>query len=384
MTRIRRPWLDGRSSRPRFRPMFGRNDCVANPSRVRPVRRRSDPTTGRRPDGPSDPPPGGADDLAPGVVRFRGATVRGTRGPVERWLRRVPPSDLTGPIDLDVVAGRITAVVGPNGSGADRLLRLAAGRLEPTTGVVARALRADPLDGGVVAVWRGPIEAAGFRRHPSVTVESHLRAIAGGLARPRRDTAEVLALAELSSFASTPVADLPGPVHDRLGLAIGLVGWPELVVVEQPAIRADPVESARVASVLLHLAADGAAVLVATDDLAFVDAVADRLVVLDDGRCRYAGAIAAFVPGPGTRWRVAAESSSGRVSADELARLLGADATLVAPGSGPSELELRCRPVELSRRLGAAGVWVTELSPSAPTLVDAYEACLAGQSGARR
>ncbi|MFC4554752.1 ABC transporter ATP-binding protein [Georgenia faecalis] len=182
-------------------------------------------------------------------------------------------------VDLDVERGEIVAVLGPNGAGKTTAFELVLGLVRPTSGTV-RVLGERP--GGRVRTRVGAmLQSAGLPEQ--TTVREVVRLV--GRAYPQAlDTDDVLARTALTKRASRTVTSLSGGERQRLLLAMALVGAPELLVLDEPTAAMD-VASRRTfwdqARASVH---DGATILFATHDLAEASTVADRVVVVADGR----------------------------------------------------------------------------------------------------
>ncbi|MGH9006116.1 MAG: ABC transporter ATP-binding protein [Acidimicrobiales bacterium] len=204
-------------------------------------------------------------------------------------------------IDLDVAAGEIVGLIGPNGAGKSTLVNCVGGQLDPASGTVS-------LDGGTIdglAPFRRARLGIGrtFQRiavFPELTAREHLfvalRARSGGTtwsrlvdrARPNRDEAAridaTLELVGLRDRAGAPVSTLPLGACRLVEIARALVGDPRVLLADEPSSGLDPRESATLASVLRSLPDRGVGVLLVEHDLSMVQAVCDRVVVLDVGR----------------------------------------------------------------------------------------------------
>jgi energy-coupling factor transport system ATP-binding protein len=191
--------------------------------------------------------------------------------------------------DLELRAGEVTALAGPNGSGKSTLLRVLAGLHAPDAGAVV-------LDGAEVTHL--PAE----RRFPAVGLVGqdpgrHLLTervrdeVAFALARtgaPRdgRDARveRMLADLRLDGLADRHPLDLSVGQRERVALAAILVAEPGVILLDEPTRGMDPEGAAALAALLRRRAAAGAAVLVATHDPGFAAALADRRLLLRDGR----------------------------------------------------------------------------------------------------
>jgi len=170
--------------------------------------------------------------------------------------------------------GGLLAVLGPNGCGKTTLLRIVAGVLEPDEGSVR--LRGRPLararrDLGYVPEGADP--------PPHLTVGELLRLVAV-LRRCAPLSAELGGRLGIPPLESQRIASLSLGQRRRACLAAALLGDPWLLVLDEPTNGLDPDGVAMLATLLREHANAGRAALVATHDLAFVDAIGARRLKL--------------------------------------------------------------------------------------------------------
>ncbi len=180
-------------------------------------------------------------------------------------------------MDLAVERGEIVAVLGPNGAGKTTTFELLLGLIRPSAGSV-RVLGEEPgprVRGRIGAM----LQSAGLPEQ--VTVRELVRLI--GRSYPQMlDVDDVLGRTGLTKRARRTVTTLSGGERQRLLLALALVGAPELLLLDEPTAAMDVAakrtfwEQAR--------ALDGATIVFATHDLAEAAAVADRVLVVSQGR----------------------------------------------------------------------------------------------------
>jgi len=169
---------------------------------------------------------------------------------------------------LELRRGEVVALVGANGSGKTTLAKILTGLLEPTGGTVCRQGRGAYLsqDPGRYMVR----ESAG---------EEVALAVGGDLDRARR----ALASFGLDGFEHRHPRDLSSGERERLALAAVTVTEPDLLVLDEPTRGVDPERKAALAE-FLRAGAPSRATLIATHDLAFAAAAADRTVALSEHR----------------------------------------------------------------------------------------------------
>lgn len=193
-------------------------------------------------------------------------------------------------IDFDVRAGEVVAMLGPNGAGKTTTIEILEGFRMRSAGHVS-VLGMDPARAG--EAWRARVGVVlqSWRDHAKWRVRELLWHLGGYYARyatpeiPRPwDADELLELVGLSTCASARIASLSGGQRRRLDLAIGIVGRPELLFLDEPTTGFDPA-ARREFHDLVHRLTDReqATVLLTTHDLAEADKLADRVLILAAG-----------------------------------------------------------------------------------------------------
>ncbi|WP_264030416.1 ABC transporter ATP-binding protein [Cellulosimicrobium sp. SH8] len=231
---------------------------------------RSSPARPGTSDRPPAATPGGA--ARPVALRARDLAVH--RGGLRAGRsRHVGPAVVRG-VDLDVRAGELLAVVGPNGGGKSTLLRGLAG-LERTTGDVATAT-GEPA----TMVFQDPEHQLVARTvREEVAWSARLARLADVDARVDR----ALAAYGLEHLADANPYRLSGGEQRRLSLATATVLDPPVLLADEPTFGLDRAQTAAAARVLRERADAGGAVVVVSHDLSLVAAVADRVAVVVDG-----------------------------------------------------------------------------------------------------
>jgi ABC-type branched-subunit amino acid transport system ATPase component/ABC-type branched-subunit amino acid transport system permease subunit len=193
-------------------------------------------------------------------------------------------------VALSVEPGRITALVGPNGSGKTTVLRMLAGTITPDTGTVdapskgvARTLQSTAVFPTLTPLEHILVAAAGHRRR-------------GGLVRSLLATPK--ARAEDAAYVDharrlldrfgiphdVPAGELPVSDQRALMLASAYATGASVLLVDEPTAGASAAEAGRMTDLLRSLRAEGLALLVVEHNLGVVRRLADRIVVLDAGR----------------------------------------------------------------------------------------------------
>jgi ABC-2 type transport system ATP-binding protein len=192
-------------------------------------------------------------------------------------------------LTFEVPPGRVTGFLGPNGAGKTTTLRALLGLVRPTSGtalVGGRPYADLPEPRRVVGAV---LEATGF--HPGRRGRDQLRVLAEvtGVGPGRVD--EVLDQVGLTADARRRVGEYSLGMRQRLGLGAALLGDPAALVLDEPANGLDPEGMAWLRELLRALAAEGRTILVSSHVLSEVAQVAEHVVIVNQGRLRYAGAL---------------------------------------------------------------------------------------------
>ena len=224
---------------------------------------------------------------------------------------------LTG-VDLAVRRGEVIVMLGPNGAGKTTTIEILEGFRRPSAGHV-RVLGVDPARGD--QRWRSEVGVVlqSWRDHAKWTPRELLGQLGryyvpyGNPDRPKPyDTDELLHTVGLAEAAAQRIERLSGGQRRKLDVAIGLVGRPALLFLDEPTAGFDPV-SRRDFHDLVHRLADMEAttIMLTTHDLDEAERIADRIVILADGRIVADGSadeLARRVAGQSEiRWRRGAE-----------------------------------------------------------------------------
>jgi ABC-2 type transport system ATP-binding protein len=185
------------------------------------------------------------------------------------------------PLTLRVPEGQAVALVGHNGSGKSTFLRLAAGLVELTDGEITVAGEPAGSSGARAAASFLPDEPV---LYDDLSVREHLAYVAAlhGVTADAADFDELLARVGLSHRADDLPARFSRGLRQKASIALGLVRPFEILLVDEPFVGLDAPGKDALLGILEELHDDGAAVVVATHDPAFVERV-DRCIALRDG-----------------------------------------------------------------------------------------------------
>jgi ABC-2 type transport system ATP-binding protein len=190
-------------------------------------------------------------------------------------------------VDFEVPAGTVLGLLGPNGAGKTTTVRILTTILEPDAG------RASVLGLDVVRdaeAVRAHIGLAGQYAavDENLTGVENLRLI-GQLSHQHKKTAaaradELVVRFDLAAAARRPVRTYSGGMRRRLDVAAALVHRPPVLFLDEPTTGLDPSGRSDLWALIEQLVADGTTVLLTTQYLEEADRLADKIIVIDDGR----------------------------------------------------------------------------------------------------
>ena len=192
-----------------------------------------------------------------------------------------------GPVDLTVAAGELVVLVGHNGSGKSTLLGLGAGLLEPTAGTLT-------VDGHAAGSFEARAAVSYLPDHPvlydDLSVLEHLEYVARlhGVEDWEPRSRELLRRLELEARADDLPSRFSRGLRQKTSIALGFVRPFQLLLVDEPFVGLDPLGKATMVELLDEAQRGGAAVVVATHQLDFLQR-AQRCLALRDGQLVFDG-----------------------------------------------------------------------------------------------
>ena len=194
-------------------------------------------------------------------------------------------------VTLTIPAGGVFGLLGPNGAGKSTLIAVLTGLLRGASGRFAFEGRAGlvPQD---------------YALYPMLTCLENLRFFAAvqGLegTHLKERVAAVAAFARLEAVLGRRAGQLSGGLKRRLNFAIGLLVEPELLLLDEPTVGVDPQSRAFLLESIRSLAAPGRTIVYTSHYMEEVQAICDRVAILDEGRVLVEGTLAELLrKGPG-------------------------------------------------------------------------------------
>jgi len=290
---------------------------------------------------------------------------------VDGLVKRYGARAVVNGVSFTVNRGEIVGLLGPNGAGKTTTIEIIEGYRRSDDGTV-RVLGQEPERAGrdLRARVGLMLQDGGFdlRARPRETIEQYAR-----FHDDPRDPNQVLESLGLGAVARTPYRRLSGGERQRLGLAVALVGRPEVLILDEPTSGMDPEARVTVRSLLGGCRSEGAAILMTSHELADVERLADRIVIIASGRVVASGTPQEVAGGMRPRLRFRLDRALGADELVELAHTLGSpvaldDGLYVVDGAVIDPALIGT----LAGWCARAGRLIVELRTGGGTLEDAY------------
>lgn len=213
--------------------------------------------------------------------------------------------DATSPaltdLTLNIPAGGVYGLLGPNGAGKTTLISLLAGLLKTPTGKIS--LYDQPLADARAANPRAiALVPQDYAFYPMLTVAENLRFFGGVLGLSSTDlkaqTDAAIAFARLEQVTGKRAEQLSGGLRRRLNLAIGLLGQPQLLLLDEPTVGVDPQSRHFLLDAIAALPEAGTTVIYTSHYMEEVEAICQRIAIIDQGKLLAEGALTDILHSP--------------------------------------------------------------------------------------
>jgi len=192
-------------------------------------------------------------------------------------------------VSFEIERGETFALLGPNGAGKSTTIEILEG-YRNRSGGEARVLGTDPAAGGLAWKARLGIVLQSSGESGAITVREQLSHFASFYPNPR-SVDEVIAAVGLESKQKTLIRNLSGGQKRRVDVALGVIGRPELLFLDEPTTGFDPEARHQFWALIRALKSDGTTILLTTHYLDEAAQLSDRAGVISDGRLIGLGAI---------------------------------------------------------------------------------------------
>jgi ABC-2 type transport system ATP-binding protein len=272
----------------------------------------------------------------------------------QRLTKRFGGRTVVQDVSFRVDPGTVTGFLGANGAGKTTTLRMLAGLSEPDAGaaiVLGGRYRDLPNPGRRVGILLdASAQHDGRRGREALAVSAQMLGVSD------RRVDGLLDLVGLEPSAGRKrVRQYSLGMRQRLGLAHALLGDPEVLILDEPANGLDPPGMRWIRELLRDFADRGGTVLLSSHLLHEIEALADRLLIIEGGRIVAEGTRAELLAGSGTLVRAPDEAAL---------RAALAAAGFAAPVATDGGLVVDAEPEDVSRAALAAGVVLSSLGPS--------------------
>ena len=208
---------------------------------------------------------------------------------VARLSKSYGDFDAVSDISFDIQPGETFALLGPNGAGKSSTIEILEGYRDRSEGDVT-VLGVDPQHGGLDWKARIGIVLQSSGESGNATVREQLHHFAGLYPHPR-SVDEVIAAVGLETKAKTRIHKLSGGQQRRVDVALGVIGRPELLFLDEPTTGFDPEARHQFWDLIRSLKAEGTTILLTTHNLDEAAALSDRAGIIVGGRLIDIGAV---------------------------------------------------------------------------------------------
>jgi ABC-2 type transport system ATP-binding protein len=270
-------------------------------------------------------------------------------------------------LDFEIPSGQLTGFLGPNGAGKTTTFRAVLGLTRPDSGEIE--MLGLPVPSGLPEIVKRVgviVEEPGLIK--TLNGRNNLVVAADTLGFGHQRIDEMLEFVGLTVDAHRKAGDYSKGMRQRLALAAALLGDPELLILDEPLDGLDPAGQHAFRARLKDLVTEGKTVVASSHDLTDIEALADHVVVIEEGKLVTQGPLETLLGSRATRVRAADNGRAADVLAAAGFEVVSDDGGLVVSTSeGATVVEA----------LAKAGIFPEEVRPERSTL----EAVFLGLTG---
>ena len=210
---------------------------------------------------------------------------------VKNFSLKIGNKQIVQQLDFEVFPGEVFAFLGSNGSGKTSTIRSLLGIYQASSGeLLVNGKKLTPEDSAIVGYL--PEERGLYTRAKVLDVMMYFGELKGmDREDARKEALAFLETVDLSDKASVKIKKLSGGQQQKVQLGVAIMGNPKLLILDEPTKGLDPVNRNLLLDIVDHLQQKGVAVIYITHLMEEVERLADRLLILKDGKARAYGSV---------------------------------------------------------------------------------------------
>ena len=206
---------------------------------------------------------------------------------IKNIVTRLPELRFTAPVNWRIDEGQQWAVIGPNGAGKSTTLKMLTGMMKPTAGKIY--FDGKLLDRKDLSKIGALIENPPIYENLSARENLKVRQLLLGTDENRID--EVLQIVSLTNTGKKKAGQFSLGMKQRLGIAMALLGEPELLILDEPTNGLDPIGIEELRELIRSFPEQGITVILSSHILSEVQLLADKVGIISGGILGYEGAL---------------------------------------------------------------------------------------------
>lgn len=208
---------------------------------------------------------------------------------ISNLVKRYNKLEVLKGINAEISKGKVTAIVGPNGSGKTTIIKILLGLVKPDYGVIT--INGERINGDYH--YRNNIgympQAASYPEN--LTVLEVLNMIKDLRDRDDKLEENLIKQFDLTSELNKPIRNLSGGNKQKLSAVISLMFNPDILIFDEPTAGLDPISSNRFKEIVLSKKNDGKTIILTSHIMSEIEEMADEIIFLLDGKIYYHGTI---------------------------------------------------------------------------------------------
>jgi ABC-2 type transport system ATP-binding protein len=201
-----------------------------------------------------------------------------------RWGR--PPLTAVSGVSFGLNRGEILGLLGPNGAGKTTTIKMIAGLLRPTTGLITVGDHDVARERTRAASRLGAVLEGNRNLHWKLTVRENLEYFGTlkGVSAVRSRAADLVERLDLASHHKKRVGELSRGLQQRVAIAIALLNSPQLLLLDEPTLGLDVVSASTFKDIVRAIAQDGCGIVLTTHQMEVAQELSDRIAIIAGGK----------------------------------------------------------------------------------------------------